>query len=305
MGRYLGQKLVTSILVLWMIINLTFLLMHLIPGGPFTTEKVLPEAIRRNIERHYQLDAPWPQQYFGYLGKIVTFDLGPSYHYTGRAVNDIIRDGFAVSAVLGLQGLLLALILGIGLGILGACFPNSSLDGLILAFSSLGVAIPSFITASLLIYIFAYQLGWFPPAMWGGLGHRILPSLALAILPASYIAQLLRASILATLTEDYITAAWAKGLSPLRVLFGHALKNSILPLLAYLGPLTAQILTGSFVIEEIFAIPGLGRHFVASIYNRDYPVIMGVTIFYSLVLVAGNLLCDLLYHYADPRLNMD
>ncbi|MGI6035437.1 MAG: ABC transporter permease [Limnochordia bacterium] len=304
MGRYIVRRLLSMLLVLWVIATVTFVLMNLVPGGPFASEKPLPEAIKRNIEARYRLNDPFWKRYIDYMGNILRWDLGPSFKYEGRTVNDIINSGFPVSAVLGVTSVALALLLGIPAGILAALKQNKWPDTLAMLAATIGVSVPSFIMATFLMYVFAYKLRWLPAALWGRPSQVILPALALAGFPAAFFARLTRASMLEVLGEDFIRTAYAKGLSTPAVMVRHALKCALIPVFSYLGPLLAQIMTGSFVIEKIFAIPGLGQHYVTSIYNRDYTVILGITVFYSILLVTLNFLVDLGYVLLDPRIKL-
>lgn len=305
MLSYTLQRLLSLLLVLFVIITVTFSLMHAIPGGPFTSEKALPAAVQKNIEARYHLNDPLWQQYTDYLSNILHGDLGPSFKYDSRTVNDIIAEGFPVSAELGIITITLSLLLGIPAGIISALKHNRWPDYAAMLLSTIGLSVPSFILAALFIYVFALKLGLLPAAMWDGPEYMVLPALALCGLPTAFIARLTRSSMLDVLNQDYIRTARAKGLPERIILYRHALKNALVPVLTYLGPLLAGVLTGSFVIETMFAIPGLGRHFVTSIYNRDYTVILGVTIFYSTLLVTLNFIVDLLYAVVDPRIKLD
>lgn len=302
--EYIIKRFINSILVLWIVITITFFLMHAIPGGPFTAEKSLPPYVLHSIEERYKLNDPLYKQYGDYLYNLVQGDLGPSFKYPGRSVNDIIADGFPVSCKLGLEAIFIAIVIGIPAGIIAGVKQHKWQDKIINFFTTLGVAVPSFVVAALLIYIFSTKLHLLPAAMWNGWHHEILPALALSGMPMSFIARLTRSTILDILTQDYIKTARAKGLSWKMVLIKHALPNSLMPVITYLGPMTAGILTGSFVIESIFAIPGLGQYFVTSIYNRDYTVIMGVTVFYSVLIIILNMIVDLLYPLLDPRIKL-
>jgi len=299
------SRIFSMTLVLWVIVTVTFLLMHAIPGGPFTAEKALPEAVLKNIEARYRLNDPLPKQYADYWANLLKGDLGPSFKYESRTVNEIIAEGFPVSAELGLVAVSISVLIGIPAGMAGALYHNRWPDHLVMLFATFGISVPSFILATVLIYIFALWLRILPAAMWGSPEYVILPALALAGMPTAFIARLTRSSMLEVLSQDYIRTAKAKGLAPIKILWRHALKNALLPVVTYLGPMIAAIFTGSFVIESIFAIPGLGRHFVTSIYNRDYTVILGITIFYSTILVIMNFLVDLAYLWIDPRIKMD
>ena len=301
---YIVKRILNALVVLWVVITITFLLMHAIPGGPFTTEKNLPPAVMRNIEERYKLNDPLPKQYADYLLNITHGDLGPSFKYQGRTVNDIIKESFPVSFHLGMDSIILAIFIGIPAGVFAALKRNRWQDRVINFCTTLGVAVPSFVMAALFIEVFALKLGILPSAMWNGWKSQILPAVALAGRPMAVITRLTRSSMLDVLGQDYIKTAKAKGLSAFTVLWKHALPNSLIPVVTYIGPMAAGILTGSFVIESIFAIPGLGRYFVTSIYNRDYTVILGVTIFYSALIIVMNMLVDLVYPLLDPRIKL-
>lgn len=301
---YIIKRIFNAFIVLWIVITITFFLMHAIPGGPFTAEKSLPPYVLHSIEERYKLNDPLYKQYGDYLCNLVQGDLGPSFKYPGRSVNDIIKDGFPVSFKLGIEAILIAIIIGIPAGILAGVKKDKWQDRAVNFFTTLGVAVPSFVVAALLIYVLSTKLHLLPAAMWNGWRYEIMPALALSGMPMSFIARLTRSSMLDILSQDYIKTARAKGLSWSRVLIKHALPNSLIPVVTYLGPMTASILTGSFVIETIFAIPGLGQYFVTSIYNRDYTVILGVTIFYSVIVIVLNMIVDLLYPLLDPRIKI-
>ena len=301
---YIIKRIFNAFIVLWIVITITFFLMHAIPGGPFTAEKALPPYVLHSIEERYKLNDPLYKQYGDYLCNLVQGDLGPSFKYPGRSVNDIIKDGFPVSFKLGIEAILIAIIIGIPAGILAGVKKDKWQDRAVNFFTTLGVAVPSFVVAALLIYVLSTKLHLLPAAMWNGWRYEIMPALALSGMPMSFIARLTRSSMLDILSQDYIKTARAKGLSWSKVLIKHALPNSLIPVVTYLGPMTASILTGSFVIETIFAIPGLGQYFVTSIYNRDYTVILGVTIFYSVIVIILNMVVDLLYPLLDPRIKI-
>lgn len=304
MGRYLFKRLISNLLALFLIISITFFLMKAIPGDPFTSEKALPKEILDSLRDHYHLDDPWYTQYGHYLKSVVSLDLGPSFKYKGRTVNEIIQSGFPVSATLGIEALLISLSLGLLFGTLAALKRNHWQDYLSMIFSVLGISVPSFIMAAFLQYLLAIKLDLFPVARWGSFSQSILPAISLAALPTAFIARLIRASMVEVLTMDYIKTARSKGLFERQVIFGHALRNAILPVITYLGTLTTNILTGSFVIEKIFGIPGLGQWFVNSIANRDYTVIMGITVFYGFLMLSTIFLVDILYSFIDPRIKM-
>nr|MBP8036409.1 ABC transporter permease [Negativicutes bacterium] len=259
MFKSIVGRIVSMLLVLWVIITVTFVLMHAIPGGPFTAEKALPEAVMKNIEARYRLNDPLPKQYVDYWANLLRGDLGPSFKYESRSVNEIIAEGFPVSAELGLVAVSLSVLIGIPAGMAGALYQNRWPDHLVMLLATVGISVPSFILATLLIFCFALWLRILPAAMWGAPEYVILPALALAGMPTAFIARLTRSSMLEVLAQDYIRTARAKGIAPFTILWRHALKNALLPVVTYLGPMIAAIFTGSFVIESIFAIPGLGR----------------------------------------------
>ncbi len=278
--------------------------MRAAPGGPFSAEKKLPPEIQANLNEFYGFDQPLYVQYFDYLKSVATLDFGPSFKYKGQTVNDLISNGFPVSFMLGMEAILLALALGVLLGVISALKHNKWQDYTAMIIAVLGISVPSFIMATALQYFLAMKLGIFPVARWESWAHTFLPALALASTPMAFIARLTRSSMLEVLSNDYIRTAKAKGLSKSVITVKHAMRNAMLPVVSYIGPLTAGILTGSFVIEKIFGIPGLGLHFVTSITNRDYTVIMGVTVFYSILLLASVLIVDILYGLIDPRIKL-
>ena len=305
MTRYVFRRLGGAIIILWVIITVTFALMHAIPGGPFTTEKKLPPQVKASIEAKYHLDDPVWKQYGDYLGGVITGDLGPSYKYEGRSVNDIISDVFPISAQLGLLSLMVAVVGGIAAGAISAMRPNGIVDYAVTILSTIGISVPTFIIGAVLVYVVGFELGWFPVALWRGPSYMVLPVLTLAAQPMAFIARLTRSGLLDVYQQEYIRTARAKGLSSWTILTRHALGNAILPVITYLGPLAASLLTGSFIVETIFAIPGLGQYFVTSIYNRDYTVILGITIFYSALVVFLNILVDMIYPLIDPRVTTE
>lgn len=304
MKRYLLSRLGATLLSLWVIITITFFLMKAIPGDPFTQEKALPKEILQSLYEHYKLNDPWYVQYGNYLKGIVTWDLGPSFKYKSRTVNEIIRSGFPISATLGLEAMAIALFSGVTLGSLAALKQNKWQDALSMVVAVLGISVPSFILAAFLQYFLSIKLDLFPVARWGTFAQSVLPAISLAALPTAFIARLTRASMVEVLGMDYIKTARAKGMSPRRVIMAHGLRNAILPVVTYLGTLTTNILVGSFIIEKIFGIPGLGQWFINSITNRDYTVIMGITVFYSALLLTSMLVVDLLYPWIDPRITL-
>ena len=305
MAKYILKRIATSIITLWAVITITFFMLRLLPGGPFTGERNIPEAIMQNLEVKYGLDKPLFEQYGLYLKNLLQGDLGESMKYAGKEVSEIISYSFPSSAKLGVVVISIALIFGITLGIIAALKYNSWPDSLCMVLATLGVTIPSFVLATVLMYIFGVKYKLLPVTGLNSPVSYILPSLSLGGYSIAFISRLTRSKLLETLNSDYIRTARAKGVSGFKVIVKHALRNTLIPIITYLGPLIAGILTGSFVVEKIFAIPGLGREFVNTISNRDYTVIMGVTVFYSSILIICNLLVDLLYGIIDPRIKLD
>ncbi|WP_191567636.1 ABC transporter permease [Metabacillus idriensis] len=304
MRQFLFRRIISVFMTLFVIISLTFLLMYAIPGDPFTSENRIPEQVVENLKDHYGLNDPMLIQYLKYLKGALLFDFGPSIKWENQTVNELIASGFPVSALIGLQAILLATVLGIVLGILAAIRHNSAIDYFSMIIAILGLSVPSFIFATILINFFAIKLQWFPVATWGTWKHSFLPSLALAVTPMAYIARLTRSSILEVLSMDYIQTAMAKGVTGVRFVFRHVLRNAMIPILTILGPITATVLTGSFVIEQIFGVPGLGKYFVEGITDRDYPLILGTTVFYSAILIFFIILVDIAYVFIDPRIKL-
>ncbi len=298
------NRLLWGVPVLWLVATLTFALMHAVPGGPFDREKPLPPEIKANVEAKYRLDLPVAQQYLLYLGQLARGDLGPSYKYLDRDVRAIIAESLPVSAQLGVLAFVLAVVIGLGAGILAALRPGSWVDRAALLSATIGFALPSFILAVLLILLFAHAWQWLPPALWEGPRYAVLPALALGLGPAAYIARLSRASILEVSRQEFVRVARAKGLPPRTVLVAYLLKSGLMPVVTILGPLIAVLVTGSFVVEYLFSIPGMGRFFITAVTNRDYPLIMGVTLVYAVIIVVANLAVDLLYGWLDPRVRV-
>lgn len=302
---YVLKRIGLAILTIWVVITITFFVMHAVPGGPFVGEKATTPAVQAAMEAKYGLDKPVLEQYFTYLGDIVLrFDFGPSLKQRGRQVIDIIADGMRVSAKLGLIAAFGALVVGIVLGAVAALQRNKVIDKVIMVITTAFVSMPSFIAGALLLTIFAVSLHLLPAngAQKNGL---ILPVVTLGLYPMAYITRLTRSSMLDVLGQDYIRTARAKGVPGFKVIFGHALKNSLIPVITYFGPMLAYIVTGSIVVEQIFAVPGIGRAFVNSITGRDYPLIMGTTIILACLIIIMNLVSDLLYKIVDPRIELD
>ena len=307
MLKYIGKRLIYILITLFVIVTATFFLMQAAPGGPFSGEKKLPAEIEANLNEHYGLDKPLFVQYVSYLGSVATLDFGPSFKYKGQTVNDLISSGFPVSFTLGIEAILLALAFGVLFGVLAALYHNKWQDYTIAILTIFGISVPSFILAALLQYVFASEASFFaifPVAGWESWASTVLPSIALSFMPMAFIARLARSSMLEVLNSDYIRTARAKGLTKSAVTIKHAIRNALLPVITYMGPMAASVLTGSFVVEKIFGIPGLGSHFVTSITNRDYTVIMGVTVFYSIILLISILVVDVLYGIIDPRIKL-
>lgn len=304
MLKYILKRLVYILIAIYLIITATFFLMQLAPGSPFASERALPPAIEQQLNEKYGLDNPWYIQYKDYLISSATFDFGESMKYKGRSTNDIISESFPVSVALGVQAMLLAIAIGVLLGVMSALYHNKFQDYLATIVAVLGISVPSFILAGLLQYFIALKLGWFPVSGWKAFNYTILPSLAIALTHAGVIAKLTRSSMLEQNNSEYVKLARAKGIGKWTIVFKHSLRNALLPVITYLGPLSAGVITGSFIIEQIFAIPGLGRHFVTSVSNRDYTVIMGTTVFYAIILLFAVLIVDILYSFIDPRIKL-
>ncbi len=304
MLKFIVKRLVYIVIAMYLIITATFFLMQLAPGSPFASERELPPAIEEQLNAKYGLDNPWYIQYKDYLLDTITFDFGESMKYKGRSTNDIISESFPVSLALGIEAMILAIGLGILLGVISALYHNKWPDYLSTIIAILGISVPSFILAGLLQYYLSFRAGWFPVSGWKGFSYTLLPAIAIAVTHAGFIAKLTRSSMLEQNNSEYVKLARAKGLGKWTIVFKHSLRNALLPVVTYLGPLFAGVITGSFVIEQIFAVPGLGRHFVTSITNRDYTVIMGTTVFYSLILLLAVLAVDILYSVIDPRIKL-
>ncbi len=302
---YIVKRLLLAVFTVWVVITVTFFVMHSVPGGPFVGEKATTPAVQAAMEAKYGLDKPLGEQYMTYLKDIVTkFDFGPSLKQRGRNVIDIIADGMKTSAKLGVIAAALSALFGIVLGAVAALRRNKIIDRVIMVITTAFVSMPSFIMGSLLLALFAIKLKLLPANGTTAAG-LVLPVVTLALYPMAYITRLTRSSMLDVLGQDYIRTARAKGVSGMKIIFGHALKNSLIPVLTYLGPMLAYIVTGSLVVEQIFAVPGIGRAFVSSITNRDYPMIMGTTIILAALIVIMNLLTDILYKVVDPRITLE
>ncbi|MDD5940191.1 MAG: ABC transporter permease [Lachnospiraceae bacterium] len=303
MGKYIVKRVILAVITMFLICFITFFAMNAIPGGPFNGEKAKSEAVMQVLNARYGLDQPVGVQFINYMKNLLHGDFGVSLK-TGREISVTIATRFAVSAKLGLMAVIVALILGIVLGAVAALNRNKWPDHIIIFFVTLFTAMPSFVAASFLLLIFCIQLRLVP--VWSTTSPSyILPVIALSLSPMAYITRLTKTSMLDVLGQDYIRTAKAKGVKPVKVIFVHALRNALIPVITYVGPLTASILTGSLVVENIFTIGGLGSQFVDSITNRDYTMIMGVTIFLAMIMVIMNLISDLLYKLVDPRIKLD
>ncbi len=305
MGNYYIKRFLSAIFTIFIIATITFFLMRAIPGGPFTRERQVPDEILRTLEEKYNLDEPLFIQYIDYMKGLVTFDLGPSYRILGYSVNDLIEAGFPTSAKIGALATILIIIVGVPVGIISALKQNSAVDYFVTFMATLGVTVPSFVIATLIIYVFAGQLGWIPTNGLNSPLAYIGPTLALSGYSLSFVSRLTRSSMLEVLRQDYVRTARANGLSEFKVIFKHALKNALIPVITYIGPMIAAILTGSFVIEKIFALPGMGGYFVESVTNRDYTVIIGMTVFYAAFYIIMVFFVDVAYSFIDPRIKLD
>ncbi len=301
---YILKRIVMAVFTLWAVITITFFVMHAVPGGPFTREKAISAEAQAALNAKYGLDKPLFEQYTTYLADAIQGNFGPSIKQRGRMVTDIILDGMKTSARIGIIALLIATVFGILFGAIAALKRNTVFDRIIMVMTTAFVSMPSFIMGSLLLILFCTTLGWLP-ANGASEGGQILPVVTLALYPMSYITRLTRSSMLDVLGQDYIRTAKAKGVSERNVIIHHALKNSLIPVITYFGPELAYIVTGSLVVEQIFAVPGIGRYFVNSITGRDYTLIMGTTIVLATLIVVMNLVSDILYKVVDPRITLE
>ena len=304
MLRYALLRLLGAIPTLLLVIVLAFLMVHAAPGGPFDAERTLPPEVEANIKAHYNLDAPLPEQFVAYVSGLLHGDLGPSYRYRDLSVNELIGNALPLSLKLGAMAMLFAVLVGVAAGTIAALRQNSALDRIVMALAMTGISIPVFVIAPVLVLLLAVYLNWLP-AGWSsteGGGRFVLPVISLALPQIAYIARLTRASMIDVLGSDFVRTARAQGLGTRAIVRFHALKPSLLPVLSYMGPAIAAILTGSVVVEEIFGIPGLGQHFVRGALNRDYTLVLGIVVFYATLVVFLNLIVDLLYGVIDPRI---
>jgi oligopeptide transport system permease protein len=302
MLKFIVRRVLWTIPIILLVIFMTFLMMRAIKGSPFRrSERAVPPAVMANLNRKFGLDKPWYVQYAKYVEDVATFDLGPSLVLRDQDVNDIVREHFPVSAELGAFAMLLAVVVGVPLGILAALRANKVTDYLLMLFANLGFAVPSFLVATLFIYFFAAQLRWFPTNGWDTPSSKVLPVVALSLGPLTYFARIVRGQMLETLQQDYVRTAKAKGLRWTRVVVVHVLRNSLIPAVTAAGPLLGYLVTGSFIIENIFAIPGIGRYYVTSVSGRDYSTVLGITVLLSILIIVANMIVDILYGYLDPR----
>ena len=301
----LVKRFVHGVIVLWAVASLTFILLRLAPGGPFDSERKLPPEIIANLEAKYHLNEPVLEQYSRYLAGVARGDLGPSYKYLDRGVTEIIADTLPTSALLGALAVIFAVLVSFPLGLFAAYYRESVIDRFCLFLATLGISLPNFILGALLIWAVALQLGWLQAGRWDDWSSVILPMVTLGAAPAAYLSALLRSTLIETLGEDFVRTARAKGAREHSVIARHALRNSLIPILTVMGPLTAALLTGSFVVEYVFAIPGMGRFFITAVTDRDYPLIMGVSLVYTAILVSANFAVDLLYGCVDPRIRAE
>ena len=304
MKKFVLKRLLMAIVTMWVIITITFVIMHAVPGDPFAREGKMPEQVYQNLRAQYGLDKPLGEQYVIYLKNIMKGDFGKSMKSQAETVNQMIKRGAPVSAQIGLQAFIISMILGPALGSIAALYQNKLPDYITMIIAIIGISVPSFIFATLLVQFVAKQVAWLPISGWGTFKHSILPSLSLALMPIAASARLMRSSMLEVLGQDYIRTARSKGLSKFKVIMGHAVRNAILPVVSTLGTTLSGLLTGSFVIEKIFGVPGLGNFLISSVTNRDYTLIMGTTIFYSFVLIILLLIVDILYVVIDPRIQL-
>ena len=305
MYAYAVRRLLGAVPTILAVIVIAFFMIRLAPGGPFDSERAIPPEIAANLAGAYHLDEPLGDQFVRYLGNVLAGDFGPSFRYKDYSVTELLWSGFPVSAQLGISAMVLAVLLGTAAGAYAAVRRNTIVDGGIMALAMTGIAVPNFVVAPLLTLVLGVYLSLLPVGGWGGLSHAVLPVVALALPQVAYVARLTRGSMLEVLRADFIRTARAKGLGARRIVTRHALRAALLPVVSYLGPATAAIITGSVVIEQIFGLPGIGRYFVQGALNRDYTLVMGVVIFYAILILLFNLVVDLLYPLIDPRVRYD
>ncbi|MDD4365790.1 MAG: ABC transporter permease [Synergistales bacterium] len=303
MARYILKRLLISVITVWLLVTVVFILVRLLPGDPFSSDKLTPD-IRANLEAYYGFDQPLHLQYLRYIGNLLRGDLGFSIKYQNMPVGKVIADSFPYSADLGIRTILFASLVGIGLGVVAALNRGRPLEYLCIFIAIAGISLPDFITGSLLQYFFGLKLGWFPVALWRSFRHTVLPTLALSFYTLALVSRIMRTSMLEVTGQDYVRTARAKGLPTFKIVWRHQIRNAILPVVTVLGPITAAILTGTFVIESIYAIPGMGKFYVLGVQNLDYTIILGLTAFYGIFLIAANFIVDILYGLIDPRITL-
>jgi oligopeptide transport system permease protein len=303
---YTAKRIVGAIPTLLILATFVFFLLRFAPGGPFDGDRVFPKDVQAAIDARYGLNLPVWQQYLKWLGDVVLhFDFGESFHYVGRTVNEMIGSSLPPSLLLGGLAMFFSVLIGIPLGVFAAWRQGTWMDSSAIFLAIAGVSLPSYLIASTLVLVFSLKLGWFPPALWEEPSSVVLPVITLGLRPLAITSRLVRSSVIETLASDYIRTAHAKGLSVWAVLFRHALRNSLIPVVTVLGPLAANLVTGSFLVEMVFQIPGLGKHFVSAVLNRDYPMVMGVTLVYGVILIASNLIVDISCAMLDPRIRLE
>lgn len=303
MWRFIGLRILQAIPVILAVITVTFFLVRAAPGGPFDTEKAVSPQVKAALEARYRLDLPMHEQYLSYLENLFAGDMGPSFYYPGRSVNDLIFQGLPITAELGFYALMIALVIGCLAGVFAALKPNTAQDYVPMSLAMIGICMPSFLLGPLLVLIFGIWLDVMPVSGWGQTqGDKILPSITLGAMYAAYIARLSRSGMLEVMHQDYLRTARAKGLPERVVILRHALRGGLLPVISYLGPAFAALLSGSFVVETVFQIPGLGRFYIQAAFNRDYTMILGTTVFLSTLIVVFNLLSDIVAAWLNPRL---
>lgn len=303
MRKYIFKRCVIAIFTLLVLVTIIFILVRLLPGDPFASEKATTVSVAR-MREYYGLDKPLISQWATYIGNLLRGNLGVSYKYAGRSVNSAIAQAFPYSASLGVRALVLALVAGLYLGTVSAQKAGRAVDQFCVLVAIIGVSMPDFIVGSILQFVFALKLRVLPAGMWNGFSYKVLPVCALSLYTLALVTRLMRSSMLEVISQDYILTAKAKGLSSFEIIWRHQLRNAILPVITVLGPITAAILTGTFVIEKIYAIPGMGKFYVQSVYDLDYSMILGMTVFYGFFLVVANLLVDILYVIVDPRIKL-
>ncbi|MEQ8197567.1 MAG: ABC transporter permease [Clostridiaceae bacterium] len=305
MGKYILKRIAVSILSLIAVMSITFFLIRIIPGGPFTDEKNIPPQVMENILARYKLNDPLYKQYADYLLNVLRFDFGPSFRYEGMSVNDIISQSFPISAEIGSLAIIISILFGIPIGVISAINRGKKIDKILSVISVMGITTPNFVIAIILTYIFILKLGIFKIGGSSGISGMVLPAVTLSGFPMAFISRIIRSSMLEVIERDYIKTARAKGMTENKVIYVHALKNALMPVLTYLGPIAAGVLTGSFVVEQLYAVHGIGTYFVTSIQDRDYTTIVGVTVLYSFILITFNLIVDICYAVIDSRIKLE